>query len=70
MYAAIDGAWFMRDGVPLAKMRDEMMESSDVGVFNTEVIYNQGELDGLRLVLEETRSMFGREVPACCEVSY
>ena len=43
-----------------------MMKGSNICVFNTEVFYDERELDGLGL--KEARCMFSRIVTARCKV--
>ena len=45
-----------------------MVKGSNICVFNTEVVNDEGELDGLGLILEEARCVLCRIVTACCEV--
>ena len=68
MYSTIEGAGFMSDGVFLAEVCDEVVKGSNICVFNTEVVNDERELDGLGLILEEARCVFCRIVTACCEV--
>ena len=68
MNATVDGARFMCDGVFLTKMSNKVMECRDVGVLHAKIVNDEGELDGLGFVLEQTWGMLGGAVAAGCQV--
>ena len=45
MNSAVDGAWFVGDGIFLFEVFNEVMEGSSICIFKPKVIDNEGELN-------------------------